>query len=118
VLIDPSYELASDYDDALDCLRTALRRFETGVYMLWYPILDRAEARELPDRALALSDRPCLHLSLSMRAAVPGQRGMFGSGLVVFNPPWTMADSMRMALPWLCEQLAPESASWKVESRE
>lgn len=117
-LIDPSYELASDYDDAVECVRAGLRLFETGVYMLWYPILDRAEARELPGRVLAVSKRPCLHLSLLVRKPVSGQRGMFGSGLLVYNPPWTMAEAMRVALPWLCEKLAPKSASWNAEMRD
>jgi 23S rRNA (adenine2030-N6)-methyltransferase len=42
---------------------------------------------------------------------------MTGSGLVVLNPPWTLADTLRQSLPWLTERLAQdERAKWQLET--
>lgn len=114
VLIDPSYELASDYEAVEACLSVALRRFETGVYIVWYPLLERAEAKALPASLLALSSRPTLHARLALRGQSPGERGMAGSGLVVFNPPWPLRATLEAALPWLASALSPD-ASWSLD---
>jgi 23S rRNA (adenine2030-N6)-methyltransferase len=49
VLIDPSYETKSDYTSVIKGLQEALRRFPTGTYALWYPMLAKLESRQLPD---------------------------------------------------------------------
>ena len=41
VLIDPSYELAQDYSSIVAALDDALSRFQTGIYLIWYPLLER-----------------------------------------------------------------------------
>ncbi len=48
VLMDPSYELGGDYASVRAALAEALKRFAGCVVLIWYPVLDRAEARELP----------------------------------------------------------------------
>ena len=50
VLIDPSYELASDYRAVVAALRDGMQRFATGTYAVWYPLLQRRESIQLPDR--------------------------------------------------------------------
>lgn len=57
VVIDPSYELKSDYRDVLTTVEDALTRFATGVYCVWYPIIPRAEAHDLPKRLALLAQR-------------------------------------------------------------
>ena len=39
VLCDPSYEIKSDYARVLDLVDGALKRFATGTYAVWYPII-------------------------------------------------------------------------------
>ncbi len=41
MLIDPSYEIKSDYDKVAAALAKAWRKFATGVYLLWYPVIER-----------------------------------------------------------------------------
>src|SRR5206468_12223082 len=48
VLIDPSYEIKSDYAKVATCIQDSLKRFATGVYVVWYPIIPRPEAHDLP----------------------------------------------------------------------
>lgn len=47
VLIDPSYELKTDYAQVVACLQDAMQRFATGCYIVWYPVIPRQEAHQL-----------------------------------------------------------------------
>jgi 23S rRNA (adenine2030-N6)-methyltransferase len=115
VLIDPSYELAEDYERVVASMGDALRRFATGVYLIWYPLLERDDARALPDRLRCLSDR-WLDVRLRVRSSLPGERGMAGSGLVVINPPWLLKESLVEALPRLSGILGADGgAAWSVD---
>lgn len=119
VFIDPSYELASDYQLLIDSLRDSLKRFAEGAYLVWYPLLEREEAKELPDRFAELGARSTLNATLRLRAALPGERGMHGSGLFVVNPPWTLEAALREALPFLTEALGADgNASWEIDAKE
>jgi len=112
VFIDPSYELASDYDSVVKAVAGALRRFANGVYMVWYPLLEREEARELPARLVGLAEKS-LNVQLRVRSSLPGERGMSGSGLVVLNPPWQLGETLAGLLPWLARVLGEDQgAGW------
>ena len=116
VFIDPSYELAEDYDRTEDAASRSIRRFATGVYVVWYPLLERDEAKRLPDRLTALAGKS-LRVELRVRSSLPGERGMSGSGLVVLNPPWMLKESCDEVMPWLSGALAEDAgASWHVEA--
>ncbi|HPE35860.1 MAG TPA: 23S rRNA (adenine(2030)-N(6))-methyltransferase RlmJ [Spirochaetales bacterium] len=117
--MDPSYELAADYERALDALADALRRFATGVYLLWYPLLSRQEARDLPGRLTELAasaGRPCLDARL--RIGAPSERGLYGSGMFVINPPWTLDSSLSAVLPFLAAALGDADSQWIMDKRE
>ncbi len=122
VLIDPSYEIKSDYARVQGAIGDALRRFASGVYLIWHPIIARREAHELPRRLRTLANqaqRGWLHALLHTGAAAssaPGG-GLAGSGMFVINPPHTLADALREALPPMLGALAQEAARahWRVE---
>lgn len=117
VLLDPPYELAPDYDRVVEALAEALDRFETGTYLVWYPLLERPEARALPARLSSLTERPRLVAELRVRAIGPGDRGLAGSGIFVVNPPWPLESALRPALPFLAETLGQDpSASGRLET--
>ncbi len=111
VLIDPPYEVKDDYRRALDALKDALRRFPTGTYALWYPLLARAEARTLPERLAALGVPSWLDVRLAVRAPARDGFGLFGSGLFIVNPPWVLPERLEAAMPWLAEVLAQDGAA-------
>jgi 23S rRNA (adenine2030-N6)-methyltransferase len=117
VLIDPSYETKNDYIAVLQTLRDALKRFATGAYALWYPQLAKIESRQLPERLKKLPANDWLHVCLQVRAPITEHFGMYGSGMFILNPPWTLAQTLRETLPWLTRQLAlDESATWSLET--
>ena len=90
LLIDPSYELKTDYDRIPDLIAKLHRKWNVGVIMLWYPIL--ASGLQLPMvRALRASFPDALSHEVRFPPARPGH-GMTGSGLFVVNPPFGLSD--------------------------
>ena len=72
VLMDPSYEIKSDYGRVLDFAAEALKRFATGTYAIWYPIIPRPEAHDLPRRLKTLATKagkPWLHATLTVKSS-------------------------------------------------
>ena len=120
VLCDPSYEIKSDYLRVQALLQDALKRFATGVYAAWYPIIPRAEAHDLPRRLKTLAQKagkPWLHATLTVKssklaspAAGEGARrpGLPASGMFVVNPPFTLQGVLREALPQMAQLLAQD----------
>lgn len=114
VLVDPSYEIKSDYGKVAACLQDALKRFATGTYMIWYPVIPRPEAHELPRRLKTLTNqagRTWLHATLAIGQAEhrpgegPRKQGLTASGVFVVNPPHTLKAGLKAALPQLLEVL-------------
>jgi 23S rRNA (adenine2030-N6)-methyltransferase len=113
VLVDPSYEIKSDYAKVAASLQDSLKRFATGVYMIWYPIIPRPEAHALPRRLKTLANaagKPWLHATLSIgqpdRApASPHNAGLAASGVFLVNPPHTLKPALAEALPQLVQVL-------------
>ncbi|TFY99094.1 23S rRNA (adenine(2030)-N(6))-methyltransferase RlmJ [Ramlibacter humi] len=113
VLIDPSYEIKSDYAKVTAALKDALPRFATGTYAVWYPVIPRAEAHDLPRKLKTLANqarKPWLHATFSVGAkeAEPGgprKPTLNASGLFVLNPPHTLKPALQAALPQLLSVL-------------
>jgi 23S rRNA (adenine2030-N6)-methyltransferase len=121
VLIDPPYEIKTDYARTVGAVREALTKFATGVILVWLPQVAVVEARELPRRlrnAAAAAPKGVLQATLTV--AEPGEKGygMTGSSVVVINPPHGLADVLRKILPFLKDALAQfDGAAWQVEQR-
>jgi 23S rRNA (adenine2030-N6)-methyltransferase len=111
VLIDPSYEIKSDYAKVQACVQESLKRFPTGCYLVWYPVIPRAEAHDLPRRLKTLCNqarRPWLHatLNISHGPLEPNERpGLTASGMFVVNPPHTLKADMQATLTLLRDLL-------------
>lgn len=103
-MIDPSYERAADYPEVARALADARRRFPGGVYAVWYPMLRSRESREFPRRLKRVAGVKWLHVQLSVRDS--REQGMYGSGLLVINPPYTLAAVLDATLRWLEAKLA------------
>jgi 23S rRNA (adenine2030-N6)-methyltransferase len=120
VLIDPSYEMKSDYARVHAGVQDAMKRFPTGTYVVWYPIIPRAESHDLPRRLKVLAQqakKSWLHATLNIGQddaapaapvvkispdgkPIPAKRpGLRESGMFVINPPHTLKASLNAALP-------------------
>ena len=119
VLCDPSYEIKSDYARVLDMVQDALKRFATGVYAVWYPIIPRPEAHDLPRRLKTMANKagkPWLHATLTVKSSklppangeLQRRPGLPASGMFLINPPFTLQAALREALPQMAELLAQD----------
>lgn len=109
VLMDPSYELKTDYAKVLAAMREGLQKFPDTVFLIWYPQLALLESTQLAQRLKAsadqLSKKGWLHVRLTVTQADDKGFGMLGSGMFVVNPPYTLHDQLKDCLPWLVDKL-------------
>jgi 23S rRNA (adenine2030-N6)-methyltransferase len=110
VLIDPAYEAADEPDRAIAMLAEGHRRFATGVFALWYPVTGDELSARLRRKARALALPKMIDVTLAVRRPVAG-RGLAGSSLLIVNPPWRLAESLRDLLPDLAERLRQGSGA-------
>jgi 23S rRNA (adenine2030-N6)-methyltransferase len=120
VLIDPPFEDQGEFDAILTALTEGLRRFPSGVYVIWYPVTERAQAEAFQRRLRLRLGQPTLGAELAVTA--DPQVRMKGCGLVVVNPPWGFADEVKELLPALTEQLGADTSAssrweWLVPER-
>lgn len=94
VLIDPPYEVKSEYGDVAATLPTAIKRWPEGIFMLWYPILDEGRHADLKTAIEALPDTRHLYSEIDFIGRHRG-RGMAGSGIAVIHPPWHFEQDLR-----------------------
>ncbi|WP_374483401.1 23S rRNA (adenine(2030)-N(6))-methyltransferase RlmJ [Zoogloea sp.] len=116
VLIDPPYEVKTDYRTVISMLKESLRRFATGTYVVWYPKLQSMQSRELPDKLKRLPINSWLNVSLDVQKPSEDGFGMHGSGLFVINPPWTLPEMLKKVMPYLVEVLGlDDGAKFELE---
>lgn len=114
VLIDPPFEQPDEFERLARVFAESFAKWPTGIYMLWYPVKNRratdALARQVATAAAAkgVGDK-CLRLEFSVAPAVEGQ-GLVSSGLLIVNPPWTLAAELRTVLPELQKPLGQGGA--------
>jgi len=111
VLMDPAYEDKRDYLRVIAALKEGLNRFPTGSYMVWYPCLQRGDAMKLPEKLKKLPAKNWLHVALTVQKPAENGFGMHGSGLVILNPPWTLAASLKETMPYLSDALGQDDSA-------
>ena len=110
-LMDPAFEDKRDYLRTVMAAKEAMHRFPTGSCIVWYPQLQRGDARALPEKLKKLPADDWLHVALTVHAPAADGYGMHGSGLVVLNPPWTLAEQLRESMPVLVRLLGRDDAA-------
>ncbi len=106
ILIDPPYEIKTDYQAVVSGISEGHKRFATGVYALWYPVVMRQQIKRMLRDLEATGIRNILQIELGVRPD-SDQRGMTASGMIVINPPWKLEAQMNNVLPWLHKKLVP-----------
>lgn len=114
ILIDPSYEMRDEYKKIVAALTTAHRHFATGIYALWYPVIERAATENFMRQLVQTGIPRQLRIEHCVADDGPG-RGMTGSGMVFINPPWQLDSQAESLLPCLNRALAADQGHWKVE---
>ena len=105
ILVDPPFEEAGELDRIVTGLAHARRRFEGGVYLLWYPIKDPRPVARFHDAIAGVAREDALIVELLLRSPADKDR-LNGCGLIVMNPPYTLEADLGALLPVLAERLA------------
>jgi 23S rRNA (adenine2030-N6)-methyltransferase len=115
VLVDPPFEEDSDFRRLADALGVAHRKWATGIYALWYPVKGRSEPDALAKRLRRLDIGKILRAELIVSSLSDPSR-LNGSGLILVNPPWTLAGELSTLLPALAQRLGRDGkGSFKLD---
>jgi 23S rRNA (adenine2030-N6)-methyltransferase len=115
VLVDPAYEVPGELERLVQGLQEVERRFATGTILLWYPIKDAKPIAAFRRQIAGLGFAKALAVELTIRA--PDDPTLLnGAGLIVVNPPFTLAAKLEALLPELARLLAQgRGAAFRLE---
>jgi 23S rRNA (adenine2030-N6)-methyltransferase len=108
ILIDPSYEDKDDYRKVKAAIEDAQKRFATGTYAIWYPVLGRLESQQLPERLKRVAASEWLNVTLTVAGPAAQEQGLRSSGMFIINPPWTLEATLKDIMPWMTQALAQD----------
>lgn len=111
VMIDPSYELATDYSQLVAAIGDAQRRFAGGVYAVWYPLLPSRDAERLPGKLRKIAGERWLDVRMAIQGRNRAAVGLYGSGMFIVNPPYTLPALIEDTLPRLVAILARDKSA-------
>lgn len=100
VFIDPSYEVKTDYDTLIKAIVNGLERFANGTYVIWYPVLQAQITNAWLKRLQKAGLPNLLRIEHSPLPLISGY-GMSGSGMLIINPPYSLAADFKNVLPEL-----------------
>jgi 23S rRNA (adenine2030-N6)-methyltransferase len=114
VLIDPPYELKSDYQQAVETIIAAYKKFSTGCYILWYPVVQRHFVERMQRLFTQSTVRNVLQVEWCLTPDTEAY-GMTGTGLFIVNPPWQLAQQLAAIKIDLQRAMAHEDASFTIK---
>jgi 23S rRNA (adenine2030-N6)-methyltransferase len=114
VLIDPPYEQKDEFERMAAGFAQAFAKWPTGSYLLWYPVKSRRATDSLARHVAAVTGAAapagkCLRLEFSV-APQSADAGLASAGLLIVNPPWTLAGELKLILPELEKPLGQGGA--------
>nr|WP_237684235.1 23S rRNA (adenine(2030)-N(6))-methyltransferase RlmJ [Pseudaminobacter soli] len=115
VLVDPPFEQLGEFARMIEGLKKAHRRWPGGIYALWYPIKDRPAVAAFEQELRELGILKILAIRQEVRPPSAEPR-LDGSGMIVVNPPYTLAAELKTIMPALQKALAEAPAArWSLE---
>lgn len=107
VLIDPPFEEKGEFTRMVQGLVKGHRRWPGGIFAFWYPIKEPREVEAFVADLKSTGIPKILRLELTIRAPSNPAR-LFGTGMIVVNPPYALEEEMQVLLPPLAKLLADE----------
>jgi 23S rRNA (adenine2030-N6)-methyltransferase len=125
VLIDPAFEATNEFATLAGRFAAAFAKWPSGSYMLWYPVKDLRTTRTFgADIARAVAagkpatsrhDDSCLRVEFSVAPPGGGDATLRAAGLLIVNPPWTLAGELGKVLPALAAILGRTTGSFSLD---
>lgn len=114
ILVDPPYEVKADYQTVIESVKAAYKKFSTGVYLVWYPVVNRKFINRIERELVDSGIRNILLAELSISADAE-EAGMTASGMIIINPPWQLQDALKKVLPYLQQELASDAGGFRLQ---
>ncbi|MGZ8231430.1 MAG: 23S rRNA (adenine(2030)-N(6))-methyltransferase RlmJ [Burkholderiales bacterium] len=109
VLIDSSFDRARELDRIVKALKETHARWATGVYAIWYPLLEPSPMRDFLGSIERSGIRKILRMEIVVRER--DESGIIpGCGMLVVNPPWRFDAEAKTMLAWLAQKLVVNGA--------
>jgi 23S rRNA (adenine2030-N6)-methyltransferase len=106
VFIDSSFDRAGEFARVVDALATAHRRWATGVYAIWYPLMALLAMHGFERDIVGTGIRRILQIELTVRPET-WTLSLRGCGMLVVNPPFGLDEEARPMTAWLWRALTP-----------
>lgn len=113
VLIDPPFELKDDYEKAVKTIIAGYRKFATGCYILWYPVVKRDHVEQMESLFLNSSLKNVIQVEYC-QSPDSEEYGMTGTGLFIVNPPWQLKNQLSTIVEAMKNLLGTEQSSYKL----
>jgi 23S rRNA (adenine2030-N6)-methyltransferase len=108
VLIDPSYEVKTEYLQVVKFIEKAYQRWSNGCFAIWYPLLKAGNHRDMLHKLKRSGIRKILLAELYVKDQADER--MYGSGMLLINPPWQLDQQLGQLNEVLFRHLADEDA--------
>jgi 23S rRNA (adenine2030-N6)-methyltransferase len=116
ILIDPAFEKPDEWKQLLEAIKIGLKQFPTGVFAIWYPIKDLRQVKQFLHAISKLGLSSAMVTELNIYPA-DAPLSLFGSGMLIINPPFQCAEKLEQTLPWVWKALAVNGAGgWHVQT--
>jgi len=113
VLVDPPFEEPGEWERLVEGLAKAHKKWATGIYALWYPLKEPREVNGFVAGLKATGIKRMMRAELLVERAVAGK--LYGSGMILVNPPFVLEDELKTILPALVKVLGRDGASHRIE---
>jgi 23S rRNA (adenine2030-N6)-methyltransferase len=134
VLIDPSYEVANEYQQVVDTVVSTHKKWSSAIYAIWYPLISerkttdtsfessvskKGKSEAMLESLTQQSFKNLLKIELCVTTASESG-GMYGSGMAIINAPWQLDTQIRESLQELTPLMAQNngatfSVDWLIE---
>lgn len=100
IFLDPSYEVKEEYQIIGDLIQRAYLKFPQGIYMIWYPLLQAGRHTVLCADLKRRFQNIWQH-EWAPLAVEDNMGGLYGSGIIIINPPWRLDQEVEESLRFL-----------------
>ncbi|QTQ14252.1 23S rRNA (adenine(2030)-N(6))-methyltransferase RlmJ [Treponema parvum] len=124
-VIDPSYEVQSDFSDTAQCIAEVHKKWSGGTIMLWYPLLTHkmqavSDMKRIITAAAQSGNNTSATLDVQFITDTSKERygtaaaaqatvsRLYGSGLFFINPPYMLDAQLETILPFLVKEFSAE----------
>lgn len=114
ILIDPAFEERDEIEQLINATAEALKRFATGIYVIWYPIKDRKIIEKFYRKLSTLPLPQSVYVELHANENIGTQ--LSSCGLVIINPPWQLVETLQENMPLLLKYLNFSQGTYKINN--